>query len=124
MPIVVKYRNGQYELMAGETPKDWSYMNREGKILGTYLNGHPGIIYREDVRAVEFISDAEWKSTQEKAQKAKEEAEAKKAEDEAKRRAASDAAQLASRKRAANDAWARKPLLSRVFSKKPFPEIG
>lgn len=73
MPIIVKFKNGQYEVIQGETERDWELANRQGKVYATLMNNHGEIIYREDVRAVEFFLNAEWTKAQEDRKKAEEE---------------------------------------------------
>lgn len=79
--IVVEYKNGQKEVIAGETYADFDLMNRHGKIMATMVqggqsNGHQKVIFREDVRAVEMFPKAEWDKLveEEKKNKAKQEA--------------------------------------------------
>lgn len=84
MPIAIKYKNGQHDVVLGETDRDYFLMNREGKVFATLMNGHGTILYREDIRGIELIPKAEWDKAIEEHKKAEEEkkaAEEKRIED-------------------------------------------
>ena len=122
MPIIVEYKNGQKEAIQGETFVDWNLMNREGKIHAVkFMDGHSKIIFREDVRAIEFFPGAIWNEEVDKQKKEQEKA----AADQAQQLEADKAKQAEKEAhRQANAAWRRKSFLVRWVTKKPFPELG
>ena len=87
MPIIITYRNGQKQAVAGEDLRYFFEHGVAGKIPVVMLNGHTAYIVKDDIRGVEAFPDKEWNEQVEAKKKAEEtEAALQKAEAEARER--------------------------------------
>lgn len=122
MPLVIHYLNPNMrpDIVQGSS---WRQLDQNTPALGTIHlsaieDGHRIIVNKAAVAKVEEFSEEAWAMMRDDQKKAHDEAEAKKQADAEQVRATRLKAQ-----QDANAAWARKFVVARWFTKKPYPEV-
>ena len=110
MPLIITYKNGQKEAVAGESIRCFYESSIAGKVITQTLGGHDYSILKDDVRNVEVFPLEQWNKQIEEQKKREEEKQAAQAaEAEAARKAQVEANEAAKKARRAQAA-AKKPL--------------
>lgn len=128
MPIILINKNSVQQIMVkGESSADFYGRQRSGLIPVEWLDGHDGHVMKDAIWATKVIPLEEHNKNVEDQKKAQEEK--AKADADNRQKALDDQAKrdldqaVLKHKASVNAEWRRKFFLTRLFSKRPFPEV-